>query len=226
MGAPQRKVKQSWVETREKPISNLSNEEIIVNDQDDVQWEHLTHTMAGGTLQYIELLMRFSDIVFGTHDVIQGRDPVGVEAASAIALLQEAAGARVRYKNTKYYSKYVREIGKFILWLIQNADQKMINIRTELEDEYDFMEVDPNAICDLNGNDEKNEEFDKNSGVKLVNSALGVSVVAGVSMPTGKLASEQIAREKFKEGIYGIEEYVFNSTEPNKQQLIERYRKR
>ena len=226
MGAPQRKIKRSWYENRETDISNLADEEIIVDEQDDVQWEHLTNAVSGGTLQFIELLMRVTDIVLGTHDAIQGRDPVGVEAASAIALLQEAAGARVRYKNTKYYSKYVREIGNFVLWLMQNTDQDMINLRSELEGQYDFMKVDPTAVYDLNGNDVDSEEFDEESGMKLIDSALEVSVVTGATLPTGKLAGEQIAREKFREGIYGIEEYAFNSNEPNKQQLIDGFRKR
>lgn len=49
--------------------------------------------------QFIELLMKFSDIISGVQDVTQGRKPKGVTAAEAIAQLEEAAQTRIRLKE-------------------------------------------------------------------------------------------------------------------------------
>ncbi len=55
-----------------------------------------------------DLIMRLEQVL-GVHDVVQGKRPVGVRAASAIIALQEAANIRVRQKS-KHMGSMIRDL--------------------------------------------------------------------------------------------------------------------
>lgn len=64
-----------------------------------------------------ERLIFAMEQILGVHDVVQGRKPTGVRAASAIIALQEAANVRVRQKAREMeYS--LRELSEQSNWLV------------------------------------------------------------------------------------------------------------
>lgn len=67
--------------------------------------------------EHMERLIFAMEQILGIHDVVQGRKPAGVRAASAIIALQEAANVRVRQKakNLEYCLQDVADMGN---WLV------------------------------------------------------------------------------------------------------------
>lgn len=204
-GNPIRKVLSSWVSAAKKKIMGVAGEEIIVNSPMDVSWETPPQVPAS-TFQFVELMMRLTDVVTGVHDVTEGKRPEGITAASAILALQEAAQTRIRYKVSKEIGTWVKEIGKYLVWMLKTYDTEVRTLRKATESgAYEFIPYDPTSV--------RGKSFD-------------IQVVAGTRMPTGRYADEERAKEKFAAGIYGIEDYVNASSEPNKQQIIEGWYRR
>jgi hypothetical protein len=93
-----------------------------------------------------------------------------------------------------------------MLWILQTYDNEIRQIRQRDKlGELQFIEYNPEAF--------KDTMFD-------------IEVVAGVETPTGRVAKEEAAVEKFKEGIYGIEDVMKNSADPDKQDVIENFYRR
>lgn len=204
-GNPVRKVLRSWLSQAKRAIQGHAGEEVVVDNPMDVTWETPPQVPAS-TFQFIDLMLRLTDVVTGVHDVMEGRKPAGITAATAILALQEAAQARVRFKIAHEISGWVEEIGRFVLWILQTYDRETRTIRQITEQgEHEFIPYDGEAVS--------KGKFD-------------VEVVAGTRAPTGRIADEERAKEKFSMGIYGIEEYVNASAEPNKRQVIESWYRR
>jgi hypothetical protein len=204
-GNPARKVLTSWVSWTKKKIQNIAGEEIEVQAPQDVTWDTPPNIPAS-TFQFIELLLQLTDVVTGVHDVTEGRKPAGITAASAIMALQEAAQARVRYKIAHGVSRWIETIGGHILWIMKQYDREARTLR---------------AVTGEGG-----LAFLPYDGAETARRRFDVEVVAGTRLPSGRLATEELAKEKFKEGIYGIEEYAAAVNEPNKKQLIEGWYRR
>ena len=90
-----------------KQASGLTEEDawVFTNEPGSVVWTQgggveklLGSPMPAHVAQHQEQLIFAMEHVLGIHDVVQGRKPSGVRAASAIIALQEAANVRVRQK--------------------------------------------------------------------------------------------------------------------------------
>jgi len=101
-----------------KAMSGLSEEDawIFDNNPGQVIWTYGggVERMAGVPIpnhipEHLERLVFMMEQLLGIHDVVQGRQPSGVRAASAIIALQEAANLRVRQK-TKNLGAALREV--------------------------------------------------------------------------------------------------------------------
>jgi len=68
--------------------------------------------VANQQFELLSLEMRDMDTVSGVHDVQQGRRPEGIEAASAIRNLQDAAQTRIRGKEGPQFTELVRVLKK------------------------------------------------------------------------------------------------------------------
>jgi hypothetical protein len=226
-GNPVRLIKRNLWE-QFKTLLTRRRRSLVVDNKDDISYLQppaINQTTFGA----IELTMRLTDIVTGVHDVMEGRKPTGITAASAITALQEAAQARVRYKITKEIRKYVDEYGKFIVELVKAYDKeaRMIRVRDQASGSWQFIEYDPNMMVDEEGNVYKSNEIPPHKQLKsLRDTNFDVQVTTGFREPTGRSYVKQEAMEKFKLGIYGIEDYAMASNEPNKEELIQRFYKR
>ena len=66
---------------------------------------------------HLEKLIFWMEQITGVYDIMQGRRPVGVRAASAIIALQEAASIRVRQK-AKELAAGIREMVEQSIWIV------------------------------------------------------------------------------------------------------------
>jgi len=204
-GNPIRKVLSSWVKQFAKKIQGIAGEQVEVNSMGDIAWDTPPNIPAS-FFEFINLLMRLCDVVTGVQDVTQGRQPSGITAAAAIEALQEAANSRVRFKISGEISDWIEEIGRYIIWILKTYDTEITTLRKKTEQgENEYIQYDPSRVA--------GSKFD-------------IEVVAGSRMPTGRYADDERAKEKFAAGIYGIEDYVNASNEPNKKQVIEGYYQR
>ena len=68
--------------------------------------------------EHMERLIFMMEQLLGIHDVVQGRQPSGVRAASAIIALKEAANIRVRHKT--------KHLGAALSELVQQSNSIML----------------------------------------------------------------------------------------------------
>ena len=225
-GNPIRKIVRRLWNQMKKKIEGTAGEDVVVDHPTDVSWEH-PPSMSAQVFAFIDLLMKLIDIVSGIHDVTEGRKPAGITAAQAIRALQEAAQSRIRYKISKDISKLVREMGEFIVWVLQNFDQETREIRLRNEmGEDDYVLYDPVGTYDANGIPQGGENFDEKTAKTLGDSRLEIEVVGGSTIPAGRAESELRAMELYKIGAIGIEGLVMALAEPNKSDIVKDYYKR
>lgn len=225
-GNPVPKITRAFKAAYGSVLRFVTGKPIEVNRPDDVTWM-TPPSIPAYTFNFIDKMLQLVDIVTGVHDVTEGRKPSGITAASAITALQEAAQARIRYKVSNEVNEYVEDIGKYMVGLLHEYDEEvqMIRIATESGD-YDFREYDPVHAFDEEGRRQDDPEFDPTTARSMQDSRFDIEVVAGTRTPGGQFAAEQVAAEKFTNGIYGIEEYVMNSSESDKRSVIEGWYRR
>lgn len=78
--------------------------------------------------EHMERLIHAMEQILGIHDVVQGRQPSGVRAASAIIALQESANIRVRQKN-RSLEQMLLEIADQTNWLVLEHYEEPRNMR-------------------------------------------------------------------------------------------------
>ena len=226
-GNPIRKVTRSWWTKKLKAIAGVAGEEVVVNSPSDVTWEG-PPTVPKYIFEFVNLLMKLTDVVTGIHDVTEGRKPAGIESGRAILALQEAAQARIRYQISKNYSKVMKDMGRYVIDILQEYDEESKKIRIQAESGgYTYVDYDPAGLYQIkeDGEAEKVEEGAE-GGRSIKDTKFDIEIVAGVSQPAGRVASEERALAMFQESIYGIEEVMKHSTDPDKQGVINRFYRR
>jgi hypothetical protein len=112
-----------------KAMTNRPATIIYKNRGSEVRW--LTPPQLPAALFDLqELDKKDFDAISGVLDVTQGRRPVGIEAASAISELQEAAQTRIRFK-VRIMEAAMRQLGKLMLALVQQfyTEERVIRIK-------------------------------------------------------------------------------------------------
>ncbi len=143
------------------------------------------------TLQ--ELDKQDFDSISGVHDVTQGRRPVGIEAASAITELQEAAQTRIRQK-VRQMEGSLRNIGRLVVRLIQQFydDKRVIRIVGSYGTKPEFITINKESIGEdgkpFKVNDPSIGEYDIEIGV-------------GSTMPVNRTRRAEQMIELFQLGI-------------------------
>jgi len=224
-GNPIRKIRSSIWNDLSTKILGIPGENIKVNQPDDITWD-IPPSVPGHTLNFLEWLLRLTESVTGIHEVSQGRRPVGITAGVAIAELQEAVQTRIRYKIKKEINPFVVEIGKYIVWLLQNYDEEVMMIRDRNAKTLSYIEYNPNKKYDAQGLPEGEEGFNPNMAKTLKDAKCEIEITQGIKAPIGRFDTEQRAVQKFKDGIYGIEEVINSLAETNKESIIDNYYKR
>jgi hypothetical protein len=81
---------------------------------------------------HLEKLIEWMEQILGVHDVVQGRRPVGVRAASAIIALQEAAGIRVAEKADNMAAAIRNTSEQAISMVLENYEEpRMVRLAGE-----------------------------------------------------------------------------------------------
>jgi hypothetical protein len=222
-GNPSRKITTRAKAKMQRPLTGEPGEEYVVDDPNDVTWESPPPVPA--YIQgFVDQIGMMQDSITGVQDVTQGRKPAGVTAASAISALQEAAQTRIRFKITKEITKLIKDIGNYLVEMLQMYDDEIIAIREKDADgQYEFVEYDPNAAYDSEGRSEGDTQFDITTAKTLKDSKFDIEVAAGFRLPSGRVANEERALNLFQLGIYGIEQVADALNEPNKQELIQNF---
>lgn len=218
-GNPLRKMSTRAKAKNPKRLTGKPGETVTVDDINEYSYEN-PPSIPAYVQHFVEQIQRMQDSITGYHDVTQGRRPVGVTSAKGIMALQESAQTRIRYKITKEITQFVKDIGNYIVDLIKIYDEEMVTIRErDTAGQYQFVQYNPMARYDADGNEDKD-------GKLLEESQFDISVATGFRIPTGRMAKEEQALERFQMGVYGIEQVVEALNEPNKQELIESYYQR
>lgn len=218
-GNPIRKIVRSWWQTLKTKITGNENE-YIVNRPDDISFLEPS-IIPPYVFKYVEMLMQFTDIITGVHDVTEGRKPTGITAASAIVALQEAAQSIVRFKIATEVTDFIESIGEYIIWILKTYDDEVRTIREKdaLTGQYIFKTYDPVNAYDRDGN--QTEE-----GRTMQDSEFEVEAVAGFHLPSGRAAAEERALSLWDKGIYGIERLAKALNETDKEGLIKEWYER
>ncbi len=111
-----------------KAMTNRPGTIIYKNRGSEVSW--LTPPQLPSALFSLQEMDKADfEAISGVHDVTQGRRPVGVEAASAITELQEAAQTRIRAK-VREMEGALRNMGRLIVSLVQQFydDERVVRI--------------------------------------------------------------------------------------------------
>jgi len=212
-GNPIRKMTPRFVAKNPLGINPHAGGKVVVDDPKDLTWD-APPSIPGYVQNYIQQTSVMMDAVTGVHDVTQGRQPTGVTAASAIAALQEAAQTRIRYKITKEISTMIKDVGNYVVDLIQTYDDQILSLRERYSGgDFEFKEFNPQAVDEKTGKTFSEGQFD-------------ITVATGFRQPSGRLAAEERALKLYELGVYGVEDIVMALNEPNKQDLIERFYKR
>ena len=215
----------------EKVKNSLDNgrvgRRIVVDNEQDFGYE-LPPPLPAYTQHFINQINNTRKEVVGNQDIIQGDKPPGVTAASALAVLREAAQGRIRLKIDHGLSKTIKDIGEYVVYLIQNFDDEIVNIRQgrNADGGYNFTKYDPVNSYDAQGLVEGDDDFDSETARRIGDTEFDISVTAGVQYPGGRVAREARATELYEAEIYGIEEWANASSEPDKQKLIDSWNRR
>jgi len=222
-GNPIRKIRKHLARQLESAILGVAGEEIEVIEPDDITWD-VPPNVPSHTWNFLEWLLRLTDTITGVHDVTQGRRPLGITAGIAIAELQEAAQTAVRYKIKKYINPFIISMGRYITYLLQNLDEEVKEIRDYTATEPAYTLYDPLSRYDKYGRREGEEGFDETTAKTIRDAKFEVEVVTGIRLPSGRFEDEARRIEKFKAGIYGIEDVTIY--EQNRDEIISRYYQR
>ena len=223
VGFPIRKVTQRAKGQMVRPITGAPGEEITVVDPSDVTFE--TPPPIPGYIQgYINQVAQYMEAVTGVNDVTQGRKPGGVSSGRAIVALQEASQTRQRFKINKEVGRLTREIGEYMVQMILTFDEEIRSIRErDAEGAFTFVEYNPTAVYDAEGNMEGTPEFDPGTAKRLMDSEFDIDVSTGSRYAQGRVANEERALELYQLGVYGIEEVVNALNVPDKQEVIQNW---
>lgn len=176
-----------------KAMTNRPASIIFKNRGSEVKW--LTPPQLPAALFEIqELDKQDFDAISGVLDVTQGRRPTGIEAASAIAELQEAAQTRIRFK-VRLMEEAMKELGEMMLSLVQQfyTEERTIRIKGPSNGGYEFVQINQETINPATQqptriNDVTIGEFDVEIGV-------------GSTMPVNKTRRADQMIELFQLGV-------------------------
>ena len=153
-----------------KAMTNRPAVIIYKNRGSEVRW--LTPPQLPAALfELQDLDKKDFDAISGVLDVTQGRRPVGIEAASAISELQEAAQTRIRFK-VRLMEAALRQLGKLMLSLVQQfyTEERTVRVQGRQTGQAEFVtinqaQLDPATQEETKINDVTVGEYDIEIGV-------------------------------------------------------------
>ena len=208
----------------EDVILNHPGELLLKNPGTQVNWMN-PPAMPSGLFEVQQFEKQEIEAVSGIFDVVQGKKPSGIEAASAIAALQEAAQTRIRRK-TRRMEDALREVGELMVLLIQGnyTDERIFNLVLE-DGSVEALAINQEEPQELDL-EELKKTVDEMSVVKramdITKGEYFVQVKAGSTLPISKTARLNEAVLLFDRQIVDSEEVLTAINHPRKQEILGR----
>jgi len=201
--------------------------------------------------QHLESLIFWLEQILGVHDVVQGRQPEGVRAASAIIALQEAANVRVKEK-ANHMEMAIRELSEQAISLILDnyeeprmvriAGQQIpttLNVREALEERVidiaqdagmlDPQPMDPGMIegpgmeaMGMGGMEEAPPVDMDQLMTEVKFPEFDVEINVGPSIPQSKALLYEQAKEFYQLGVIDRQAVLEVTSFPNKEEILSR----
>lgn len=223
-------------------MSGLTEEDawIFDNNPGQIIWTHGggVERLAGVPIpqhipDHMERLIFMMEQLLGIHDVVQGRQPSGVRAASAIIALQEAANIRVRQK-TKQLALALTEVVEQSNSLILEFYDEPRQVRLAGEDEPTTLdirsELDPlmlgrgihAGMVEFNPDGSIPTEETERMFDELKFPEFDVEVKIGPSVPYSQALLYEQAKEFYMIGLIDRQAALEATNFPNKEAIIAR----
>lgn len=176
-----------------KAMTNRPATIIFKNRDSQVNW--LQPPQLPGALFELQNLDKADfDAISGIFDVTQGRRPVGIEAASAITELQEAAQTRIRLK-VRNMEAALRQVGQLIVSLVQQfyTEERTIRIVSPSSSKPEFITLNQVGSDPITG-----------SPIKINDTSIGeydIEIGVGSTMPVNKTRRAEQMIELFQLGV-------------------------
>jgi len=183
--------------------------------------------------KHLDELIVMLEQVLGIHDVVQGKRPVGVRAASAIIALQEAANIRVRQKS-KHMASALRDLVEQSIRLVMEyydeprhirlAGEQIpvaTNVREALRQDATQRALEAGEIQFDEDLGIPPEEMDRAMEV-MAFPQFDVEVKVGPSLPYSQALLYEQSKEFYQLGIIDREAVLEASNFPNKDEILRR----
>lgn len=189
--------------------------------------------------EHLERLIFWVEQILGVYDVVQGRRPVGVRAASAIIALQEAANIRVREK-AKHMGLAIREISEqAISMVLENYEEPRLirlageivpttlDVREALEERIVDMAEQSGMLQEMMPPElGQPEEVPPEMMDQLIEEVkfpeFDVEVNVGPSIPQSQALLYEQAKEFYQLGVIDRKAVLEVTGFPNKEEIMER----
>lgn len=209
-------------------ILGAPGEIININDGARVQWLQ-PPAMPPGLFQLQDMDKRDIETVSGVFDVVQGRTPTGIEAAAAIAELQDAAQTKIR-AFVSNMEDALEDIARIMLTLVQSnyTDEKALLLMGEEAKEPELININSPITLD-EAEAQIEEQIDILGVLESVERALDVTkgdfdvqLKAGSTLPISKSARLNEAILLFDRGIIGPDELLTAINHPRRREIIDK----
>ncbi|WP_333674811.1 portal protein [Glutamicibacter sp.] len=168
--------------TVKTPIDNGPNR--VINVQGDGKLDRVQPSpLPNAVFEFVEMLRLHMEMMTGHQEILQGRRPVGMEAASALEILQEQANTRIR-QQARYDETSLEDLGELELDFIAAywTEPRMVRLLGE--------DRGRNAWKSIDGMRFRGHEFD-------------VDVKSGSTLPFSRVQMMQEAIEIHNIGGFG-----------------------
>lgn len=208
-------------------VLGAPGEIVSVNDGARVDWLR-PPAMPQGIFQLQQLDKSEFETISGMFDVVQGRTPSGIEAAAAIAELQEAAQTRVRDKVSLMESA-LEELGDLLLLIIQSnytEEQALMLLGKEGALEEVVINAPLTSVGIMDANEEEGNRLADLDAVQraldITKGGFDIQIKVGSTLPLQKTARLNEAILLFDRGLIDHEEVLTAISHPRKREILAR----
>lgn len=229
-GNPKRLIKRTLA--RRIASSLRTSKNIEVDDKDDLSYLQ-AQNIPSSTFHTLEYTKELLNQATGVQSIIQGKPPTGVQSGIAIRALYEASQTRIRHKIKHDLEPELKNIGEYLVWLIQNYDEEIITIRGELEQtgepkHYDYDPVNKYRYDEGAGKYVKytstgGEPEDAIDFITLRDTRVNIRIEPGNGGEKGRAARALEALEMYQSGIIPYYRLVSELNLQDKAELIKWY---
>lgn len=211
---------------------NPDEEDTIIADSAD-QYRLLTaDPVPPSIFRYTDTILSLHDKSAGLSDVMEGNRPAGVTSARGIEALREASMIRVRFKIKYDITPMMRQMGRYLTYLIAKYDIEESEVRIENPNEGGerYLRLNPKAVYSretktLLKKDEIKSYKDRDT-FSIEDTEMDITIEIGRGTEKGSVARELQAEERYEKGLIPIDWYINEMQISNKQELMKYHREK